>query len=72
MIKRKVGNVIYLEKKKDNSMELRCSNCDVVKNEGEITIEVDKATGFKKYKCECGCSIFTPQMDFDEDLEYYI
>lgn len=65
MIKRKVGNIIYLEKEKDNSMELRCSNCNVVKNEGEIN--VDETTGM--YKCECGCSTFTPQMDLEE---YYI
>ncbi|MBN9647726.1 hypothetical protein [Terrisporobacter petrolearius] len=70
MIKRKFGNVIYLKNKKENSMELRCSNCNVVKNEGEITVEVDKETGFKKYKCEnCGSSTFTPQIDLEE---YYI
>ncbi|UEL48096.1 hypothetical protein [Terrisporobacter hibernicus] len=70
MIKRKFGNVIYLKNKKGNSMELRCSNCNVVKNEGEITVEVDKETGFKKYKCEnCGSSTFTPQIDLEE---YYI
>lgn len=70
MIKRKFGNVIYLKNKKENSMELRCSNCNVVKNEGEITVEVDKETGFKKYKCDnCGSSTFTPQIDLDE---YYI
>lgn len=66
MIKRKFGNVIYLKNKKENSMELRCSNCNVVKNEGEITVEVDKETGFKKYKCEnCGSSTFTPQIDLE-------
>ncbi|MDU4860756.1 MAG: hypothetical protein E6356_17745 [Terrisporobacter othiniensis] len=70
MIKRKFGNVIYLKNKKENSMELRCSNCNVVKNEGEITVEVDKETGFKKYKCDnCGSSTFTPQIDLEE---YYI
>ena len=70
MIKRKFGNVIYLKNKKENSMELRCSNCNVVKNEAEITVEVDKETGFKKYKCEnCGSSTFTPQIDLEE---YYI
>lgn len=70
MIKRKFGNVIYLKNKKENSMELRCSNCNVVKNEGEITVEVDKETGFKKYKCEnCGSSTFTPQIYLEE---YYI
>jgi len=70
MIKRKFGNVIYLKNKKENSMDLRCSNCNVVKNEGEITVEVDKETGFKKYKCEnCGSSTFTPQIDLEE---YYI
>lgn len=70
MIKRKFGNVIYLKNKKENSMELRCSNCNVVKNEGEITVVVDKETGFKKYKCDnCGSSTFTPQIDLEE---YYI
>ena len=70
MIKRKFGNVIYLKNKKENLMELRCSNCNVVKNEGEITVEVDKETGFKKYKCDnCGSSTFTPQIDLEE---YYI
>ncbi|MEW9079833.1 hypothetical protein [Terrisporobacter glycolicus] len=70
MIKRKFGNVIYLKNKKENLMELRCSNCNVVKNEGEITVKVDKETGFKKYKCDnCGSSTFTPQIDLEE---YYI
>lgn len=70
MIKRKFGNVIYLKNKKENSMELRCSNCNVVKNEGEITVKVDKETRFKKYKCDnCGSSTFTPQIDLEE---YYI
>ena len=72
MIKRKVGNVIYLENKKENSMELRCSNCNVVKNEDEITVELDESTGFKKYKCECGCGSFTPQEDFSEYDKYLI
>ena len=69
MIKRKVGNIIYLEKKKDNSMELRCSNCNIVKNEDEIPVEIDNITNIKVYKCECGCKTFTPQIDLEE---YYI
>ena len=68
----KEGNVIYLVKKDPSSMDLRCSNCDVVKNEADLKSVVDENTGFKKYECECGCSLFTPQMDFDEDLEYYM
>ncbi len=69
MRKIKDGNVIYLVKKEKDSMELRCSSCDIVKNEADITVEIDNATGFKKYKCECGCSTFTPQIDLEE---YYI
>lgn len=72
MRKIKDGNVIYLVKEDENSMQLRCSNCDVVKNEADITVEVDKTTGFNKYKCECGCSTFTPQEDFSQYDEFLI
>jgi len=61
-------NVVYIGKKQKDTMDLRCSNCNVVKNEGEIIVEVDKETGFKKYKCECGSSSFVPQMDLEEIL----
>ena len=65
MRKTKDGNVIYLVKKDEDSMDLRCSNCD----EADITVEIDSTTNMKTYKCECGCKTFTPQMDLEE---YYI
>ena len=37
MRKIKDGNVIYLAKKDENSMNLRCINCGEVKNEANIT-----------------------------------
>lgn len=69
MRKIKDGNVIYLVKKDENSMDLRCNNCGEVRNEADITVVLDKNTNIKKYKCECGCSTFTPQIDLEE---YYI
>ena len=69
MRKIKDGNVIYLVKKDDDSMDLRCSNCGEVKNEADIIVEVDSITNTKVYKCECGCKTFTPQIDLEE---YYI
>ena len=68
MRKIKDGNVIYLVKKDEHSMDLRCINCDVVKNEADIAVEIDNITGTNIYKCECGCSTFTPQLDLDEYL----
>ena len=72
MRKVKEGNVIYLVKKDADSMDLRCSNCNVVKNEADLKSIVDENTGFKKYECECGCSSFTPQEDFSIYDEYLI
>ena len=68
MRKIKDGNVIYLLKKEKDSMDLRCSNCDIVKNEADITVVIDDITGKEKYRCECGCSTFSPQADLDELL----
>ena len=50
-------------------MYLRCSECGVVKNELDITVEVDNISNTKVYQCECGCKIFTPQIDLEK---YYI
>ena len=69
MRKIKDGNVIYLVKKDKDSMDLRCSNCGEVKNEADITSEIDSITNMKIYKCECGCKTFTHQIDLEE---YYI
>lgn len=66
MRKIKDGNVIYLVAKDKNTMDLRCSDCGEVKNELDITVDIDKNTGFKKYICECGCGMFTPQLDLEE------
>ena len=68
MRKIKEGNVIYLVAKDEKTMDLRCSGCGVVKNELDITIEVDNITNMKVYKCECGCKTFTPQIDLDEHI----
>lgn len=62
----KDGNVIYLVKRDENCMKLRCSSCGVVKYEDEITQAIDKETGFIKSVCECGCNTFTPQIDLEE------
>lgn len=66
MRKIKDGNVIYLVAKDKNTMDLRCSDCGVVKNELDITVELNNVTNRKVYKCECGCKTFTPQIDLDE------
>lgn len=63
MRKIKDGNVIYLVRRDSNCMKLRCNNCEVEKFEDEIIVEEGL------YKCQCGCSTFTPQIDLEE---YYI
>lgn len=63
------GNVVYLVAKYKDTMYLRCSECGVVKNELDITVEVDNISNRKIYKCECGSKIFTPQIDLEK---YYI
>lgn len=60
MRKVKEGNVIYLIPKEPDSMDLRCSNCGVVKNE----LDIEVAEGV--YRCECGSSSFIPQLDIEE------
>ena len=42
------GNVVYIEKKQKDTMDLRCSMCRTVKNEMQLKVE----NGL--YKCECG------------------
>ena len=51
------GNVIYIDKKQKDTMDLRCSMCGTVKNEMQLTIE----DGI--YKCECGSHSFDEQRD---------
>ncbi|MEG2246439.1 MAG: hypothetical protein RSC84_03225 [Peptostreptococcaceae bacterium] len=66
MRKIKDGKVIYLVAKRKDTMDLRCNDCGDVKNEDDITTKIDKNTGFKRYICECGCGMFTPQLDLEE------
>ena len=66
MRKIKEGNIIYLVAKDEYTMDLRCSECGVVKNELDITVEVDEISNRNVYKCECGSSTFTPQIDLEE------
>lgn len=66
MRKIKKGNVIYLVAKDKDTMDLRCIECGVVKNELDITVETDKISNRMVYKCECGCKTFTPQIDLEE------
>lgn len=54
------GNVVYIEKKQKDTMDLRCSMCGEVKNEMQLTVE----NGL--YKCECGSSSFVPLIDLEE------
>lgn len=56
------GNVVYLDKKQKDTMDLRCSMCGTVKNEMQLTVE----DGI--YKCECGSCSFVPQIDLEEIL----
>lgn len=56
------GNVVYIEKKQKDTMDLRCSMCGEVKNEMQLTVE----DGL--YKCECGSRSFVPQIDLEEIL----
>ena len=54
------GNVVYLDKKPKDTMELRCCMCGTVKNE----MQLDVQNGL--YKCECGSSSFIPLIDLEE------
>lgn len=60
MRKVKKGNIVYLIPKQPDTMDLRCSNCGVVKNELDIGVVGDVLT------CECGSNSFIPQCDLEE------
>ena len=60
MRKIKEGNIIRLVPEEENTMNLRCSNCGLVKNE----LDIDTKDGV--YICECGSSSFTPMIDLEE------
>ena len=60
MRKIKKGNIIYLVPKKSDTMDLKCSNCGLVKNE----LDIDTKEGV--YTCQCGSSSFTPMIDLEE------
>lgn len=55
-------NVVYIEKKQKETMDLRCSMCGTVKNEMQLTVED------RLYKCECGSHSFIPQIDLIGDV----
>lgn len=57
---RREGNVIHIEKKQNETMDLRCSICGKIKNEDELKVDENGL-----YKCECGSSSFIPQLDID-------
>ena len=60
MRKIKEGNIIRLVPEEENTMNLRCSNCGLVKNELDIDIKDGVLT------CECGSSSFIVQCDLEE------
>ena len=60
MRKIKEGNIIRLVPEEENAMNLRCSNCGLVKNELDIDIKDGVLT------CECGSSSFIVQCDLEE------
>ena len=60
MRKIKKGNIIYLIPKQPDTMDLKCSNCGLVKNE----LDIDTKDGV--YTCQCGSSSFIVQCDLEE------
>lgn len=54
------ANIVYIDKKPKDTMELRCCMCGTIKN--EIQIEVENGL----YKCTCGSSSFIPLVDLEE------
>ena len=54
------GNVVYIDKKQKDTMDLRCCMCGTVKNEMQLKVE----NGL--YKCKCGSSSFIPLIDLEE------
>lgn len=57
MRKIKKNNVIYLVPKEDDSMDLRCSSCGIVKNELDIEVLDNRLI------CKCGSNSFIPQCE---------
>ena len=60
MRKVRKGNIVYLIPKQPDTMDLKCSNCGLVKNE----LDIDTKDGV--LTCECGSSSFTPMIDLEE------
>ena len=60
MRKIKEGNIIRLVPEEENTINLRCSNCGLVKNE----LDIDTNDGV--LTCECGSSSFIVQCDLEE------
>ena len=60
MRKIKEGNIIRLVPEEENTMNLRCSNCGLVKNE----LDIDTKDGV--LTCECGSISFIVQCDLEE------
>ena len=60
MRKIKEGNIIRLVPEEENTINLRCSNCGLVKNE----LDIDTKGGV--LTCECGSSSFIVQCDLEE------
>ena len=60
MRKIKEGNIIRLVPEEENTINLRCSNCGLVKNE----LDIDTKDGV--LTCECGRSSFIVQCDLEE------
>ena len=60
MRKVKENNIIYLISKNENTMDLRCSSCGIVRNELDVKAENNRLV------CECGSSSFIPQCDLEE------
>ena len=53
------GNVVYIDKKQKDTMNLRCCICSTVKNEMQLEVKGGL------YKCDCGSSSFIPLIDLE-------
>ena len=58
---RREGKVIYLVQTRPNTIDMKCSNCGIIKNEDDIKVN-DRGM----YVCKCGSSIFIPLCDIEE------
>lgn len=58
---RREGKIIYLVPNRPDTIDLKCSNCQTIKNEDDIEVN-EKGI----YVCKCGCSTFTPMCDIEE------